>query len=73
MYYVYQKHFKVMNTQIELVEITVTKSVCETCKYFTEQEDSFYCKFFEAFLAEETLCIPCDFKECDLPTVNLPK
>jgi hypothetical protein len=57
-----------MNSQIALIDIPVTKSVCENCKYFNEQDEFFYCKFFEAFLAEETLCLPCDFKEIDSNT-----
>lgn len=71
MYYVNQKHFQIMNKQIILLDVPLKESVCETCKYFTEQDELFYCKFFEAFLAEETLCIPCDFKECDPKTSDL--
>ncbi len=52
-----------MKSQTMLVQISVTEGVCETCRYFSELDEAFYCKFFEAFLAEETLCLPCDFKE----------
>lgn len=62
-----------MNTQIALIDLQITKRICETCKYFSDQDEFFYCKFFEALLAEETLCLPCDFKECDSTTENLLK
>jgi hypothetical protein len=37
--------------------------VCGTCKYFTELEGGFYCTFLEAFLSEQILDVPCEFKE----------
>ncbi|MCW4034845.1 MAG: hypothetical protein NWF03_05725 [Candidatus Bathyarchaeota archaeon] len=42
---------------------TETKTVCTTCKHFKEKEEHYFCMFYDAFLAEETLCIPCEFKE----------
>lgn len=54
-----------MNNQITLIDLPTTESICETCIHFTELDDAFYCKFFEALLAEETLSLPCEFKEND--------
>jgi hypothetical protein len=40
-----------------------TESVCKTCKHLDKIEGRFYCKFLSAFLAEQTLYLPCDMKE----------
>lgn len=40
-----------------------TESVCKMCKYLDKIEGRFYCKFLGAFLAEQTLYLPCDMKE----------
>jgi hypothetical protein len=38
-----------------------------------EFEETFFCRFFDAFLAQETLCIPCDFQETNEDSVFAPK
>ena len=52
-----------MTKQIVLIDPIETESVCTTCKHFNEMDDAFYCRFFDAFLSEETLFLPCDFTE----------
>ncbi|MBN2260473.1 MAG: hypothetical protein JW702_08000 [Clostridiales bacterium] len=37
--------------------------VCRLCSHFKKVEGRFYCEYFQAFLSEETLKFPCDFKE----------
>ena len=39
------------------------ETVCTACKYFMESDGLFFCGFFDAFISEETLCIPCEFQE----------
>ena len=56
-------HDQIMTTQITLEKDLETEYVCINCIYFTKNEESSFCSFFDAFLSEETLCIPCDFKE----------
>lgn len=52
-----------MTQQIVLRKPTTTENVCTTCKHFIEFEETFFCRFFDAFLSPETFCIPCDFQE----------
>jgi len=52
-----------MSQQIVVRQPIETKTVCTTCKYFKETEEHYFCKFYDAFIAEETLCIPCEFKD----------
>ena len=52
-----------MTQQIITNESTETEIVCTNCKHFTEFEGLFFCRYFDAFLSMETLCIPCDFQE----------
>jgi hypothetical protein len=40
-----------------------TESVCKTCNHLDKIEGRFYCKLLGAFLAEQTLYLPCDLKE----------
>jgi hypothetical protein len=52
-----------MTQQIVAKESTETEMVCTSCKHFIEMEGVFFCRYFDAFLSMETLCIPCDFQE----------
>jgi hypothetical protein len=48
-----------------------TENICTKCKHFVESEESFYCRYFDAFLSAESLTIPCDFQEKpELPDLN---
>jgi hypothetical protein len=52
-----------MTNQTVLGRFTGTESVCKTCKHLDKVEGRFYCKLLGAFLAEQTLYLPCDLKE----------
>jgi hypothetical protein len=52
-----------MTEQTVLEVLPETESVCTSCKHFTELEGGFFCKLLGAFLSDQTLYIPCDFKE----------
>ena len=52
-----------MTQQIVLRTPTETENICTTCKHVMEFEGFFFCRFFDAFLSAETLCIPCEFQE----------
>ncbi len=52
-----------MTEQTMLETLAETESVCTTCKHFIELEESFFCMLLEAFLSDQTLAIPCEFKE----------
>jgi len=52
-----------MTNQTVLGKYSGTESVCKTCKHINKIEERFYCNLLGAFLAEQTLYIPCDFKE----------
>jgi hypothetical protein len=52
-----------MTSQTVLAKFSGTESVCKKCKHLTKLEGRFYCNFLGAFLAEQTLYLPCDFKE----------
>ena len=52
-----------MTNQTVLGKFSGTDSVCKTCKYLEKVEGRFFCNFLGAFLAEQTLYIPCDMKE----------
>ncbi len=52
-----------MTSQTVLAKFSETESVCKKCKHLDKLEGRFYCKFLGAFLAEQTLYLPCDFKE----------
>ena len=54
-----------MTSQTVLAKFSEGEGVCKRCKHFNKLEGSFYCKFLGAFLAEQTLYLPCDFKEED--------
>jgi hypothetical protein len=52
-----------MTQQIVTTPIPETENICANCKHFEEFEDSFFCRYFDAFLSAESLIIPCDFQE----------
>jgi hypothetical protein len=52
-----------MTGQTVLAKFSGTESVCKTCKHLDKLEGRFYCKLLGAFLAEQTLYLPCDLKE----------
>jgi hypothetical protein len=52
-----------MTNQTVLAKFSGTESVCKGCKHLTKIEGRFYCKYLGAFLAEQTLYLPCDLKE----------
>jgi hypothetical protein len=52
-----------MTNQTVLAKYSGTESVCKTCKHLDKVEGRFYCKYLGAFLAEQTLYLPCDFRE----------
>jgi hypothetical protein len=52
-------------TILENAAFIETETICTSCKHFIESEGMFYCKFYEAFFASETLYIPCDFQELE--------
>ena len=52
-----------MTNQTVLGKFIATESICKTCKYITKIEGSYYCNLLGAFLAEQTLYLPCDLKE----------
>jgi len=52
-----------MAKQTALAKFFRTESVCESCKHLTKLEGCFYCKFLGALLADQTLYLPCDFRE----------
>jgi len=54
-----------MTNQTVLGKFSGTDSVCKTCKHMEKIEGRFFCNFLGAFLAEQTLYIPCDMKEED--------
>ena len=41
----------------------LTDVVCKLCRHLTQLDERFYCKLFEAFLADSTLSQPCDLLE----------
>jgi hypothetical protein len=53
----------VMTSQTVLAKFSGTESVCKKCKHLDKLEGCFYCKLLGAFLAEQTLYLPCDLKE----------
>jgi len=52
-----------MTNQTVLGKYLGTESVCKKCKYIDKVEGRFYCNLLSAFLAEQTLYLPCDLKE----------
>jgi hypothetical protein len=52
-----------MTNQTVLAKFSGTESVCKTCKHLDKLDGRFYCKLLGAFLAEQTLYLPCDLKE----------
>jgi hypothetical protein len=52
-----------MTNQTVLGKFSGTDSVCKTCKHLEKIDGQFFCNFLGAFLAEQTLYIPCDMKE----------
>ena len=58
-----KKEGLVMTNQTVLGKFSGKESVCKTCKHIDKVEGRFYCKLLGAFLAEQTLYLPCDLKE----------
>ena len=52
-----------MTEQTLFETLSEIESVCTTCKHFIELEGSSFCELLGAFLSNQTLDIPCDFKE----------
>ena len=52
-----------MTNQTVLGKFSGMESVCKTCKYIDKLDGRFYCTLLDAFLAEQTLYLPCDLKE----------
>ena len=52
-----------MSSQTVLGRFSRTEPVCKSCKHLAKLEGRFYCKLLGAFLADQTLYIPCDLKE----------
>ena len=52
-----------MTQQIVNRSYPETENVCTKCKHFVEFDESFFCRYFDAFLSAESLTIPCDFQE----------
>ena len=44
-------------------QVTLNQIVCKACRHLSQLEERFYCKLFEAFLADSTLSQPCDLLE----------
>jgi len=41
----------------------VSQNVCKRCRHLAKREGRFYCKLLQAFLADQTLSLPCDLLE----------
>ena len=52
-----------MTNQTVLGKFSGSESVCKNCKYISKKDGRFYCELLGAFLAEQTLFLPCDMKE----------
>jgi len=39
------------------------QEVCKRCRHLTKLEERYYCKLLQAFLANQTLSLPCDLLE----------
>ncbi len=52
-----------MTEQTALARFFRTESVCKSCKHLSKLEGLFYCKLLGALLADQTLYLPCDFRE----------
>ena len=52
-----------MSNQTVLAKFSETESVCKSCKHLAKLDGRFYCKLLGAFLADQTLYLPCDLKE----------
>jgi hypothetical protein len=65
---------QIMTEQMLTKETTETIMICTSCKHFMELDGVFFCKYFDAYLSMETLCIPCDFKEnIEIPFFHVEK
>ena len=52
-----------MTNQTVLGKYSETGSVCKICKHINKVDGRSYCNLLGAFLAEQTLYLPCDLKE----------